>query len=130
MRVSAAGQITVPEELRRATGLEPGAEVVVRLRPEGGLIVEPEKPAPQPPTPTFSLEEIRAAAEELRRRGVRPRYTGDELMKLTREEPETFSPQPPRTLEELRRVVEDLHRRGICPDLSGDEVMKLTRGDD
>ncbi len=83
MRVSAAGQITVPEELRRATGLEPGAEVVVRLRPEGGVIVEAEASA-RTGAPNLSLEDIRRAVEDLRRRGLRLRYSSDELMKLTR----------------------------------------------
>jgi antitoxin PrlF len=40
--VTIKGQVTLPKRVREAAGIRPGDRVVVRARPEGGVIVERE----------------------------------------------------------------------------------------
>ena len=40
--VTVKGQVTLPKAVREAAGIRPGDRVSVRLRPEGGVIVERE----------------------------------------------------------------------------------------
>jgi AbrB family looped-hinge helix DNA binding protein len=44
-RVTVKGQVTMPKAVREAAGLHPGDRVTVRVRPEGGVIVERETPS-------------------------------------------------------------------------------------
>jgi antitoxin PrlF len=41
-RLTVKGQVTLPKAAREAAGIRPGDKVTVRVRPEGGLIVERE----------------------------------------------------------------------------------------
>ncbi len=43
--VTVKGQVTLPKAVREAAGIRPGDRVNVRVRPEGGVVVERE-PAP------------------------------------------------------------------------------------
>lgn len=40
--VTVKGQVTLPKAVRQAAGIRPGDRVVVRARPEGGVVVERE----------------------------------------------------------------------------------------
>ena len=41
--VTVKGQVTLPKAVREATGISAGDRVIVRVRPEGGIIVEREQ---------------------------------------------------------------------------------------
>lgn len=46
MRVTRKGQVTIPLEVRRALGIEPGSEVAFEIDSEGArLLVDPERAA-------------------------------------------------------------------------------------
>lgn len=70
MRVTQKGQVTIPLDVRRALGIQPGSDVVFQLDEEGArLIVDPD----------------RAAAEVARIRGAGDvDLTTDEILALTR----------------------------------------------
>lgn len=70
MRVTQKGQVTIPQEIRRALGIKPGSHVEFRLDSDGArLVVDPE----------------RAAAEIERMRGAGDvELTTDEILALTR----------------------------------------------
>jgi antitoxin PrlF len=40
--VTVKGQVTLPKAIREAAGIRPGDRVEVRVRPEGGVIIESE----------------------------------------------------------------------------------------
>lgn len=82
--VTVKGQVTIPKAIRDAAGIAPGMRVVMRLRPEGGVIVEPAPAA----TEGLAAERRRleAAVARLHRRGVRPRLDADALLRSTRGE--------------------------------------------
>jgi antitoxin PrlF len=40
--VTVKGQVTLPKAVREAAGIRPGDRVNVRVRPEGGVIIEAE----------------------------------------------------------------------------------------
>ncbi|MBA3299142.1 MAG: AbrB/MazE/SpoVT family DNA-binding domain-containing protein [Thermoleophilaceae bacterium] len=70
MRVTQKGQVTIPLDVRRALGIQPGSDVNFQLDEEGArLIVDPD----------------RAAAEIARIRGAGDvALTTDEILALTR----------------------------------------------
>ena len=82
--VTVKGQVTLPKAVREAAGIRPGDRVTVRVRPEGGVIVEREA------SPSKDAA-FRARLEALARR--RPLATGsfggrttDDIMRLLRGE--------------------------------------------
>ena len=82
--VTVKGQVTLPKAAREAAGIRPGDRVTVRLRPEGGVIVERE--ATQAEEAAY-----RKRAEDLARRrplldGPFAGKTSDAIMRLLRGE--------------------------------------------
>jgi AbrB family looped-hinge helix DNA binding protein len=75
--VTVKGQVTLPKAVREAAGIRPGDRVSVRVRPEGGVIVEAEAPV--------KVEDAyRARLEDMsRRRPIRGVSTED-VMRMTR----------------------------------------------
>jgi antitoxin PrlF len=76
MRITSKGQVTIPQEIRRAYGLLPQAEVVFRVE-EGRVLLDK---VPQ------QLEPGAEAIQRLRQARLRPRLSTDELLALTRGE--------------------------------------------
>ena len=75
--VTVKGQVTLPKAVREAAGIRPGDRVNVRVRPEGGVIVEAEAAA-------SGEEDYRMRLEEMsRRRPIRGVSTND-IMRMTR----------------------------------------------
>lgn len=84
--VTIKGQVTIPKAMREAAGIAPGARVEVRLRPEGGVIVEAVDAVVDPERVAAERRRLEAAVERLRRRGVRPLLDADALLRATRGE--------------------------------------------
>jgi len=84
-KVTVRGQVTLPKAVRDAAGIKPGDRVSVRARPEGGVIVEPQRDeAPDAAAVEIARRRIDRAVADLHRRGIKPDMTGDELMRLLR----------------------------------------------
>jgi AbrB family looped-hinge helix DNA binding protein len=82
--VTVKGQVTLPKAVRQAAGIHPGDRVVVRPRPEGGVVVEREV-SPQ------AGERYRERLEAVARRrsfakGPLRGSTTDDVMRLLRGE--------------------------------------------
>jgi antitoxin PrlF len=81
-KVTVKGQVTMPKAVREAAGLHPGDRVTVRVRPEGGVIVECEAPSNEEAPFRVRLEAI------ARRRpltgGPLGERTSDDIMRLLR----------------------------------------------
>ena len=77
--VTVKGQVTLPKAVREAAGIRPGDRVNVRVRPEGGVIIEAEA----------ALNSAQAYARRLedmsRRKPMRGAST-EEIMAMTRGE--------------------------------------------
>ena len=85
--ITVKGQVTLPKAVREAAGMRPGDRVNVRVRPEGGVIVEREQTArPDPAAVATARRRTEEALALLDRRGIKPIMTTDELMRLTRGE--------------------------------------------
>jgi len=76
MKLTSKGQVTIPQALRESQGLRPGTEVTFTAAPGGVLIV---------PAREERLRRLRAAIRKSRS-GPKPRFTAEELMRLTRGE--------------------------------------------
>ncbi|HUF64812.1 MAG TPA: AbrB/MazE/SpoVT family DNA-binding domain-containing protein [Gemmatimonadaceae bacterium] len=74
MRVTTKGQVTIPQDVRRKLGIQPGTEV--RFRVKGGVAVLEKVP---------NQSRGREIVERMRGRGT-VAITTDEIMKLTRGE--------------------------------------------
>lgn len=75
MKLTVKGQVTIPQRLRKRYGLKPESEVVVEETAEGVLI----KPA--------HADRLKQLKNALRKsKGVAPRFSADELMRMTRGE--------------------------------------------
>ena len=70
MRVTRKGQVTIPQDVRRALGIEPGSDVEFQLDSDGARLV---------------VDSQHAAAEIARMRGAGDvALTTDEILALTR----------------------------------------------
>lgn len=78
-RVTVKGQVTLPKAVRDAAGIRPGDVVSVRVRPEGGVLVERE-------TDARARSDYRRALLAMARRKPFKGFTTEEVMKLTRGE--------------------------------------------
>ena len=56
------GQVTIPKAVREAAGIRAGDRVNVRVRPEGGVIIEAEAAVESMEAYKRRLEDMRAAA--------------------------------------------------------------------
>ncbi|HEY1863151.1 MAG TPA: AbrB/MazE/SpoVT family DNA-binding domain-containing protein [Roseiarcus sp.] len=77
--VTVKGQVTLPKAVREAVGIRPGDRVNVRVRPEGGVIVEAEAAVKNEQAYASRLEEMS------RRRPIRCLSTED-IMRMSRGE--------------------------------------------
>ncbi len=77
MATTVKGQVTLPKAIRDAAGIRPGDRVNVRIREEGGVIVESEAKSDEGSAYLKVLREIS------RRRPIR-HITTEELMEITR----------------------------------------------
>ena len=76
--VTIKGQVTLPKAVRDAAGIRPGDRVSVRLRPEGGVIIEREALGADQSAYLAQLEEI--ARRRPFRDGPFGTKTTDEIM--------------------------------------------------
>jgi antitoxin PrlF len=77
--VTVKGQVTLPKAVRDAAGIRPGDQVNVRVRPEGGVIIEAVAALKSEQAYNSRLEEMS------RRRPIRGLST-EEVMRMTRGE--------------------------------------------
>jgi AbrB family looped-hinge helix DNA binding protein len=75
--VTVKGQVTLPKAVREAAGIRPGDRVNVRVRPEGGVIVEADAAVKSAEAYNKRLEDMS------RRRPIRGLST-EEIMRMTR----------------------------------------------
>jgi len=80
--VTVKGQVTLPKSVRDAAGIRPGDRVSVRLRAEGGVIVEREFAPAIDDAYRAQLEDI--AARKPMRSGPFGGVASDEIMPLLR----------------------------------------------
>jgi bifunctional DNA-binding transcriptional regulator/antitoxin component of YhaV-PrlF toxin-antitoxin module len=81
--ITVDGQVTISKKILDAAGLEPGDRVEVRPRVGGGLVVERAMPVDRA---SEAAERIERTIADLRRQGIRPAATSDDLMRLLRGE--------------------------------------------
>lgn len=74
--VTAKGQVTLPKAVREAANIRPGDRVTVRVRPEGGVIIEAEEAA----------EAYITRLEDMSRRRPLRGFSTQEIMRMTRDE--------------------------------------------
>jgi antitoxin PrlF len=77
--ITVKGQVTLPKAIREAAGIRPGDRVEVRVRPEGGLIIEAEA--------VFDGEATyRRQLEDMSRRRPPSNVSTEDIMATTRGE--------------------------------------------
>jgi antitoxin PrlF len=75
--VTVKGQVTLPKAVREAANIRPGDRVNVRVRPEGGVIIEAEAAVKSAEAYTNELKDMS------RRRPFRG-FSTEEIMEMTR----------------------------------------------
>ncbi len=75
--VTVKGQVTLPKAVREAAKIRPGDRVNVRVRPEGGVIIEAE-------AAVKSAEAYVARLKEISRRQPFRGFSTEEVMRMTR----------------------------------------------
>ena len=75
--VTVKGQVTLPKAVRQAAGIRPGDRVNVRVRPEGGVIIEAEAAAK-------STEAYINVLKDMSRRRPFRGFSTEEIMRMTR----------------------------------------------
>lgn len=80
--VTVKGQVTLPRDVREAAGIRPGDRVIVRARPEGGVIVERESKPEDEAAYRSRLEAI--AHRRPLAKGPFANRTTDQIMRLLR----------------------------------------------
>ncbi len=79
-KVTVKGQVTLPKAVREAAGIRPGDRVNVRVRPEGGVIIEAEAAVKSAEAYMNGLKDMS------RRRPFRGFSSTEEVMRMTRGE--------------------------------------------
>jgi antitoxin PrlF len=77
--VTVKGQVTLPKAVREAANIRPGDRVNVRVRPEGGVIIEAEAAA-------RSTEAYINGLKDMSRRRPFRGFSTEEIMRMTRGE--------------------------------------------
>ena len=77
--VTVKGQVTLPKAVREAANIRPGDRVNVRVRPEGGVIIEAE-------AAVKSAEAYMNGLKDMSRRRPFPGFSTEEIMEMTRGE--------------------------------------------
>ena len=77
--VTVKGQVTLPKAVREAANIRPGDRVNVRVRPEGGVIIEAEAAAK-------STEAYINGLKDMSRRRPFRGFSTEEIMRMTRGE--------------------------------------------
>jgi antitoxin PrlF len=75
--VTVKGQVTLPKAVREAANIRPGDRVNVRVRPEGGVIIEAEAAAK-------STEAYIQGLKDMSRRRPFRGFSTEEIMRMTR----------------------------------------------
>ena len=75
--VTVKGQVTLPKAVREAAKIRPGDRVNVRVRPEGGVIIEAE-------AAVKSAEAYIARLKDISRRQPFRGFSTEEVMRMTR----------------------------------------------
>lgn len=75
--VTVKGQVTLPKAVREAANIRPGDRVNVRVRPEGGVIIEAEAAAK-------SAEAYMNGLKDMSRRRPFRGFSTEEIMAMTR----------------------------------------------
>jgi AbrB family looped-hinge helix DNA binding protein len=75
--VTVKGQVTLPKAVREAANIRPGDRVNVRVRPEGGVIIEAEAAAK-------SAEAYINGLKDMSRRRPFRGFSTEEIMRMTR----------------------------------------------
>jgi antitoxin PrlF len=84
-KVTIKGQVTLPKAVREAAGIRPGDRVVVRARPEGGVLVErSEDKRPDAAAEKAARDKIDRALAALDRKGLKFEMTAGEWTRLLR----------------------------------------------
>ena len=77
--VTVKGQVTLPKAVREAANIRPGDRVNVRVRPEGGVIIEAE-------AAVKTAEAYMSRLEDMSRRQPIRGFSTEEIMGMTRGE--------------------------------------------
>ena len=78
-KVTIKGQVTLPKAVREAANIRPGDRVNVRVRPEGGVIIEAE-------AAVKTAEAYLSGLEDMSRRQPIRGFSTEEIMGMTRGE--------------------------------------------